>query len=215
MSLGRRDFFGALAVLALGSAARAAVGAEGRRILYVLPLGAPLPAKDTELVQKSLEAFYALDVKHLGKLQLPKSAFYRPRARYRAEKLLDFLATRLPEDGFRILGLTAVDISTEKPPHADWGILGLAKLDDVPCVVSKLRTGRKAKSVEHARIRLAKVCVHETGHTLGLEHCPNQGCLMEDAGGSVLTTDREQDLCSECRGKLKQRSRLGDGGPPW
>jgi len=44
--------------------------------------------------------------------------------------------------------------------------------------------------------------VHEIGHTLGLQHCPNVGCLMEDAEGKVATCDREYDLCAECRARL-------------
>jgi archaemetzincin len=48
------------------------------------------------------------------------------------------------------------------------------------------------------------VAVHEIGHTLGLPHCPTRACLMEDAMGKVVTTDRERDFCPKCRTLAKQ-----------
>jgi archaemetzincin len=151
--------------------------------------------------------------------ELPKRAYYRPRGRYRAEILLEVLAElarQRTERTERILGLTSVDISTSKPPHEDWGILGLASVGGQACVLSSFRCQRRAKSSAHAVTRLAKTAVHELGHTFGLEHCPNRGCLMEDGGGSVLTTDRETDLCSACRGKLTARGTLRQGAiSPW
>jgi archaemetzincin len=172
--------------------------------VYIQPLGAQLPDETIGFVRGSLLAFYDFRIEVLDRVPLPDWALNRARSRYRAEKLLTLLEQRLPEDGFRILGLTSSDISTTKGKYPDWGILGLATIDGRMCVISSFRTKRRVRSREHARIRLGKTAVHEIGHTLGLKHCPNRGCLLEDARGTVLTTDREYDLCSDCRQRLAQ-----------
>jgi archaemetzincin len=181
------------------------------------PLGGGVPDAELSLVRRALEAVFAEPVVVLSDIALPKSAFYAPRSRYRAEKLLDFLRPRLPAGALRIAGITAADISTTKPPYDDWGILGLATIDGSTCVLSTFRCHRRAKNAEQARVRFAKTAVHELGHTFGLEHCPNRGCLMEDGGGSVLTTDRERDLCLDCRTRLGGRGilRSPPGLLPW
>jgi len=211
----RRNFLGAGLLLAAGLDARVA-RADDSRIVYVQALGKAMPDADVDMVVRALQAFYSVEVKTLTRVDLPKSAYYKKRARYRAEKLLDFLKQRKPEDGHRILGLTSSDISTTKGKIDDWGILGLATIDGVACVLSSFRCKRLAKNAEHARIRLGKTAVHEIGHTFGLEHCPTVGCLMEDALGSVLTTDREYDLCFESRRALSEHGvPLADGKIPW
>lgn len=196
--------------------AAARPGGESR-VVYVQPLGEELPDDDVALVRLALERFYAFDVRLLPRVDLPRSAWYPARRRYRAERLLDFLTPRLPADGDRIMGLTGADISTTKGPYRDWGILGLATIDGTVSVISSYRCRKRKVGAARARVRLAKVAVHELGHTLGLEHCPRRGCLMEDAKGKVATTDGEHDLCRRCRDGLRALGRPIPERvePPW
>jgi len=181
------------------------------RALYVQPLGScagKTPGVDE--VVASLRAFYSIgasvpiDVRVLACQELPKAAYYPPRKRYRAERLLTYLNQRMPKDGWRILGLTEVDISTTKDDVPDWGVMGLGELPGTATVISAFRCRKKSRNQAHAIERLAKVAVHEIGHTLGLPHCPTKGCLMEDAMGKVTTTDRERDFCPACHALAKR-----------
>jgi archaemetzincin len=186
---------------ALGGSARAAD--EPSPLIVLQPLGASLPLPELDAVANALSAFYAIDVRRAAPLALPARAFYPKRGRYRAERLLEFLVENADAKARVVLGLTSVDISTSKPPHEDWGILGLATIDGRSAVLSSFRCRRSAKNAEHVRVRFAKTAVHELGHAFGLEHCPTPGCIMHDGEGSVLTTDTEHDLCAATRERLR------------
>jgi archaemetzincin len=180
----------------------------------IQPLG-PGSAVSAVLAGRALNAFYDVDVAVAKGEPLPRGALYAARGRYRAEKLLDHLAT-LHEGAFRVLGVTAADISTTKGNVADWGILGLASLDGRACVLSSFRCRRSARDGGHVAERLGKTSVHELGHTFGLAHCKTLGCLMQDGGGTVLTTDGERDLCPDCRAKVGARGLLrAPAHSPW
>jgi len=185
-------------------------------VVYLAPLGSDFKSEDLAFIARTVEIFYRVTCKSLDAMPLPKAAFYPARNRYRAEKLLDALYEHRPPDAHVIIGLTTVDISTTKGDHADWGILGLATVSGGECVISKFRAQKSARDEHHTRQRLAKTVVHEVGHTLGLRHCPNFGCLMEDGQGTVLTTDHEYDLCAACRTALGSWAvELPSDGPPW
>jgi archaemetzincin len=203
------DFLGASTLLYSLASAQALAYASPVSVIYVQPLGPPMVKADVALVRHSLEAFYGVTVRVAPRSELPRSAYYAPRRRYRAERLLAHLRRNKPADADRILGLTSADISTTKGKHRDWGVVGLATIDGAACVISSFRTGK--------RVRLAKAAVHEIGHTLGLEHCPSPGCLMRDARGKVASADSERDLCDRCRAHLaKAGLRIPDKAvSPW
>lgn len=182
----------------------APAGAAELGRIDLVPLGAELSAADTEAVRVALAEVYGVEVRVRAVAPLPKAAWYAPRKRWRAEALLAYLAALPDVDGHadRILGLTAADISTTKGAIHDWGVLGLGSIDGRSGVLSRFRCDKQGKDPLRARARLAKVAVHELGHTLGLDHCPHVGCLMEDAEAKVATCDREYDLCARCRGLL-------------
>ena len=169
--------------------------------LEVQTLGAFDRGLSAEVVD-SLRSTFDVEVDVLREVPLPAEAFYTPRSRYRAEKLLEYLRDPEASRSGRVIGLTTKDISTTKDLVADWGIFGLAYLHTGPCVVSTYRLRRNA-SPRLLSTRLVKVVRHEVGHTLGLPHCPTPGCVMEDAKGSIKGVDSgDGSFCASCRAAL-------------
>ncbi|BCU76820.1 hypothetical protein [Luteolibacter sp. LG18] len=168
----------------------------------IQPLG-KVPAAQVEKVKAGIRALYGVRVEVLPAKPLPQAAYYPPRDRYKADKLLDILAAETPADFTKVVGLTARDISTRKDEIPDWGIFGLGQLGGRACVVStyRLHAGRASEPLFESR--LSKVVVHELGHTFGLDHCPVAGCFMQDAGGKIATVDGEAGKpCPACAAKL-------------
>ncbi len=164
------------------------------------------PTELREAVEAGLRTSLPVEVRSGPTWELPKSAYYRPRRRYRADTLIDLLseaAHKDPQGEVRYLGLTSVDISTSKDGHRDWGIFGLAFSPGSGAVISSFRLKKSAKNPEHFAFRVANTAIHEVGHSLGLDHCDEATCPMRDAKGSVASTDdSSQVLGPECAAEL-------------
>jgi len=163
-----------------------------------------LEFKETKLLKPIMEkvtSFYHLPVV-LKSAKLPQYAYYKPRNRYRADSILNFLE-RYNKKHYRfIAALTSKDIShtnTQKKVK-DYGIIGLGSLNNKGCITSSFKLKKKdteAKVLE----RLQKVTLHEIGHNHGLPHCNSANpCFMKDAKGKLTTIDNwPMDLCKDCR----------------
>lgn len=189
---------------------------QTRAVVVLVPLGRFEPWL-LDAIEDALEAELQVEVRRLEQHPLPKSAWYAPRRRYRAEKLLDHLETLIPDEptSTRILGLTKKDISTTKGKFEDWGIFGLGNMPGQAAVVSSHRLQRKAKNKAHLRKRVVNTAIHEVGHTLGLDHCTEhaQKCPMQDAEGGIANTDSSTGhLGPECRAELDREVPLHPPG---
>ena len=170
--------------------------------MAIAPLGAFSPAFIAE-IDAGLRAELGVNVITLSPFALPPAAFYPPRRRYRAERLLNFLRPQMRAPATRILGVTEVDISTTAHGVTDWGLLGYGDIAGAACVISTFRCRMHTPSEAQTHFRMVTTCIHEVGHTLGLEHCPDTSCLMTDARGSVLTVDRTTGhMCDRCRVRI-------------
>jgi len=169
--------------------------------IAIQPLGA-VKAERLDVVKQGLEKSFGMKVEILAEKPLPQEAWYAPRSRYRADKLLDSLRDRTDAAYQIVVGVTTKDISTTKGEHQDWGIFGLGELGGRVCVVSTFRLNARGADEKKLRDRLRKVAVHEAGHVMGLDHCPQAGCVMADAEGSITTVDVETgEFCKECTTK--------------
>lgn len=179
----------------------AAISAAESRpaFIAVQPLG-PVTAERLTIVKQGLEQAYGVPVQVMKTQPLPKSAWYAPRSRYRADKLLDHLNTTAHTSHPVLIGITEIDISSTKGEHIDWGIFGLGEVDGRACVVSTFRLNARGADEAKLRERLRKVAIHEVGHVTGLLHCPTVGCVMQDAESSIDTVDNETGtFCEECK----------------
>ncbi len=140
-----------------------------------------------------------LEVRWGPALPLPLRSYRARRRRYLSAPFLTAVASLPAESSRRLLGLTDVDLFT---PGLNF-IFGQAAMGGRYCLVSTARLNPRfyGEPEDQAlfRERVVKEAVHELGHTFGLEHCGEEGCVM-CFSNSIADTDRKgKDLCPNCR----------------
>ena len=180
----------------------AAATAPAERTVVILPFGKVNQAT-LDAVSQAVTGVADVKVRIDPPRELPKAAWYAPRKRWRAEKILDAIDADLPEGAWKVVAVTDVEISTTKDEHVDWGIVGLGNLGGASCVTSThiFRKWSKTKDVLLRRVKDS--AIHEFGHTLALDHCDSAGCVMRDAKGKAITsTDASTSrFCKVCYGR--------------
>lgn len=158
-------------------------------------------------IKNNLQKQLAVEVFILSSQVLPSNAYYKPRQRYIADSLLEFLQKTNSNKFEKIIGVTTKDISTRKGDIENWGILGLGSCPGEACVISTFRAGKKKVSEKDFLRRMNTLALHELGHTYGLEHCPSPMCLMKDANGKMNLDDGDS-YCKKCGDYLRNKGKI-------
>lgn len=192
-----------IVALLLSSSAFAQDGGTPTRTIVLIPMG-DIESVSVKVVKKALAERVNADIRIDERRPLPKSAWYEPRKRWRAEKILASLDADPPKGAWKVVAITSAEISTTKDEHVDWRIAGQGELDGRNCVLSTWIYRKHFEDQQTYERRLADLTVHEFGHTLGLDHCPTKACVMRDAEGkALLSADTSTThYCEQCRSKV-------------
>jgi len=172
-------------------------------------------SEELSAIKDSIIKTYDCTVKVLPIAEVPSSVVTRIKSyRYRADSLLNLLDKLQPDSIDMMVGLTSTDIAITKidrqtgkiknpaSTYTDWAIFGLGRINGISCVISNHRLKKGASHKKYLK-RLTRICNHEIGHVLGLRHCENSNCLMNDANETIKTIDNSTGvLCSACHSKI-------------
>jgi archaemetzincin len=176
--------------------------------IAIQPIGS-VNEHQLDFIRQQVDSFFHTPVLILPDQPMPLSFQNRSKGeRYCADSLLVWLSHRKPDSVSIVLGFTSKDIYTANKDHyghikapaakyAVWGIFGLGYTPGAACIVSDYRFKRKAPELYPHRLRT--IVIHEIGHNLGLRHCPNPHCIMNDANETIASVDSSGNTyCDSC-----------------
>lgn len=179
---------------------------NGRHIIYLQPFGdwcgeecPPLQA-----LREYASAFFLREVAVLPEVSLEALAVterYNPHEGQRqllTTDILRYLARRLPDDAFCLLGMSMADLY----PDPNWNfVFGQASLRNRVGVYSFARYTEEGDPRLTLR-RSLKVMAHEIGHMYGMTHCTYFECGLNGSNHLEEADKRPIHLCPVCLRKM-------------
>jgi archaemetzincin len=167
----------------------------------LVPVGSVNPA-ELEYLELVLGDVLGLPFRIHDRPMSADVAYDPVRRQWNAGKLLLALEEIPAAQGVgRILGVTTADLFI---PILTF-VFGLAYLDGLAALVSTHRLHPEfyglAPAPDLVLRRLEKEALHEIGHTLGLTHCKEYGCVMHYSNTAEEVDLKEARFCVACEAK--------------
>ncbi len=168
-----------------------------RPFLGLVALG-PVDPEVLRSLRTAISKMFSLPVRVLRPKPLPLQTYHVMRHQYHSTQLLEGL---LADDSgaFRILGITAEDLYI---PIFTF-VFGEAQLDGKAAIISMFRPRGDADGSTPSKSlflgRLLKLGLHELGHTFGIGHCRQEGCLMGFSSNLEKLDQKKVAFCKYCQ----------------
>ncbi len=202
----------ALALCGLGVPSVAVAGPGSRSVakstdssrppLVVVRSVGAVPDADARLACRALLAELQIrcEVRAARSLDELRPALDAGRGQLDARKALELLFRDRATDALVELDLTGEDIFEAGKPF----VFGLASLSDRVALISTARL--VADDDATYADRLAKLVMHEAGHTFGLHHHDHGSCVMRQDPSVASLDEAPKTPCARCRQKLARRT---------
>jgi archaemetzincin len=166
--------------------------------IEIFPMG-QIDEEVLEEIAKGLKRVYGIDTKISFQIKIPEEAYNPLRNQYSGEKIIQWLEKNFKE---RILAVTNEDLYAEGLNF----IFGQAQFGGRIAIISICRLNplfyKRPFDKKLLIERAVKEAIHEIGHTLKLEHCPNEKCVM-CFSNTIRDVDKKgKDLCGMCKIQL-------------
>ena len=172
--------------------------------LLIVPVGSIEPGM-IALLKQEIEGTLPAIVRSGDVLWPPLEAYDARRAQYSAEIILNALAEREADPREHILGLADCDLYIPDLTFVFGAALGRAALVSV----TRLRQEFYNLTADKGLLikRILTEAVHEAGHSYGMRHCFDPGCVMFFSRNIADTDKKGFHLCDSCQEMLLRLSK--------
>ena len=161
--------------------------------ITLLPVGNPDRRALDDLAQDLSDMGFIVEL--AGRRALPQRAFDARRGQFHADAVVGLALSVRAE---RVLAVTDVDLYAGDLNF----VFGIAQPSGEACVISLFRLYLDADE-ERFRGRALKEAMHELGHTFGLSHCADPGCVMWFSNTLGETDRKGAAYCPRCEKTLR------------